>query len=328
LDVDSDTGELLDEQGDTGGREKQAQTARVKVPRQSGTRGYAKLQSDELLRLKNALGIDDADEQEDQESDDEGDEYEEVKDKEEKVKNAGWSEEDEDEEEQVAKGAGAGRVDVAKVEAEQGQGDAWPSDSSVAGDLGSVGDEGGAGAGVEVEMSSVTDLVALLEPGPAQPHQEQTGGAGAGPVTASPAAGDAAGDLGALLALRRTVAGLARLPGWKDLETHSKLGKCKGITIDEGGRVTRVGLRSKGLSGTLPVEVGQLTALEHFSVYDNQLSGMCVLVPVVAPDIPAVAFFFLKTDLIRAFYAGALPSFATCIALTNFQCYNNQFTGA
>ena len=45
------------------------------------------------------------------------------------------------------------------------------------------------------------------------------------------------------------------------------------------------------------------------------------------PDIPTVTFFFLKTDWIRAFYAGALPSFATCIALTNFECYNNQFTG-
>ena len=89
------------------------------------------------------------------------------------------------------------------------------------------------------------------------------------------------GDLGALLALLRTVGGLAQLPGWKDLETHRDLGRCEGITIDEGGRVTRVGLRSKRLPGTLPVEVGQLTALEHFNVYNNQLSGMCVLVPAV-----------------------------------------------
>ena len=48
----------------------------------------------------------------------------------------------------------------------------------------------------------------------------------------------------------------------------------------------------------------------------------------VVPNIPAVVFCFLNTDLIRAFYAGALPSFATCIALTSFLCYNNQFTGA
>ena len=46
------------------------------------------------------------------------------------------------------------------------------------------------------------------------------------------------------------------------------------------------------------------------------------------PDILTVVFCFLKTDLIRACYAGALPSFATCIALEDFQCWNNQFTGA
>ena len=49
---------------------------------------------------------------------------------------------------------------------------------------------------------------------------------------------------------------------------------------------------------------------------------------IVVPDIPAVTFFFLKTDLIRAFYAGALPSFAECKQLRWFWCFNNQFTGA
>ena len=48
----------------------------------------------------------------------------------------------------------------------------------------------------------------------------------------------------------------------------------------------------------------------------------------MCPDIPAVVFFFLKTDLIRAFHAGALPSFAECKQLTVFMCNNNQFSGA
>ena len=47
----------------------------------------------------------------------------------------------------------------------------------------------------------------------------------------------------------------------------------------------------------------------------------------VFADILTVAFFFLKTDLIRAFYAGALPSFAECKQLTQLDCENNQFTG-
>ena len=47
----------------------------------------------------------------------------------------------------------------------------------------------------------------------------------------------------------------------------------------------------------------------------------------VLPDILTVVFFFLKTDLIRAFYAGALPSFAECKQLRKFWCDSNQFTG-
>jgi hypothetical protein len=38
-------------------------------------------------------------------------------------------------------------------------------------------------------------------------------------------------------------------------------------------------------------------------------------------------FCLLKTDLIRAFYAGALPSFAECKQLTEFLCEENQFAG-
>ena len=48
---------------------------------------------------------------------------------------------------------------------------------------------------------------------------------------------------------------------------------------------------------------------------------------VSLPDIPAVTFFFLKTDLIRACYAGALPSFAECKQLAYFDCGQNKFTG-
>jgi hypothetical protein len=39
-------------------------------------------------------------------------------------------------------------------------------------------------------------------------------------------------------------------------------------------------------------------------------------------------FCLLNSDLIRACYAGALPSFAECKQLTTFYCEHNQFTGA
>ena len=44
--------------------------------------------------------------------------------------------------------------------------------------------------------------------------------------------------------------------------------------------------------------------------------------------LQTVVFCFLKTDMIRAFYAGALPSFTECKKLANFYCHENQFTGA
>ena len=49
-------------------------------------------------------------------------------------------------------------------------------------------------------------------------------------------------------------------------------------------------------------------------------------IQIVLPVLQTVVFFFLKTDLIRAFYAGALPSFAECKQLTTFDCGGNQFS--
>ena len=59
----------------------------------------------------------------------------------------------------------------------------------------------------------------------------------------------------------------------------------------------------------------------------RESTGVCFNDRCVCSDIPAVAFFFLKTDWIRAFYAGALPSFAECNQLIYLNCYGNEFTG-
>ena len=67
--------------------------------------------------------------------------------------------------------------------------------------------------------------------------------------------------------------------------------------------------------------VGLRSSLDQVSPYYSSRTAVC-------PDIPTVAFFFLKTDLIRAFYTGALPSFAECKQLRMFKCYKNQFSGA
>ena len=49
---------------------------------------------------------------------------------------------------------------------------------------------------------------------------------------------------------------------------------------------------------------------------------------VSVPTHPLLRSVFLKTDWIRAFYAGALPSFAECKQLKYFKCsVGNKFTG-
>jgi hypothetical protein len=83
-------------------------------------------------------------------------------------------------------------------------------------------------------------------------------------------------------------------------------------------------------AGALP-SFAECKQLFRFNCDNNQFSGAYSRVSMdrsVVPDIPAVVFFFLKTDLIRACYAGVLPSFAECKLLTNFWCSNNQFSGA
>jgi hypothetical protein len=82
-------------------------------------------------------------------------------------------------------------------------------------------------------------------------------------------------------------------------------------------------------AGALP-SFAECKQLRNFYCFKNQFTGAYSRVStdrIVVPDIPAVVFFFLKTDSIRAFYAGALPSFAECKQLTEFICGGNKFNG-
>ena len=57
-----------------------------------------------------------------------------------------------------------------------------------------------------------------------------------------------ASDVDALLAIRDAITGLEKLRGWSDLSTHRDPRKCEGVTV-KGGRVTKLNLHLKGLSG-------------------------------------------------------------------------------
>jgi Leucine-rich repeat (LRR) protein len=175
--------------------------------------------------------------------------------------------------------------------------------------------------------------------------------------------GSLAYDVTALLALRRALVGLNELEGWSDLETHRDPSTCKGVTVT-GGRVTELNINSKGLSGSLPSEVGLLTALERFDCSRNTISGRlpsfatcvalkwlncfdngctgplpsfaaCVALKILSCGengfSECLPSFATCTALERLHcnknkFSGKLPSFATCVALTQFGCGGNAFT--
>ena len=69
-------------------------------------------------------------------------------------------------------------------------------------------------------------------------------------------------------------------------------------------------LCSNAASATASTTVGLRPSLDQISLYYSFRQ----FPELYAPDMQTVVFFLLKTDLIHAFYAGVLPSFATCIS--------------
>ena len=55
--------------------------------------------------------------------------------------------------------------------------------------------------------------------------------------------------------------------------TDQALSSWSGVTTNSDGLVTRLVLNNNGLTGTLPTELGDLTALEYLDLRDNALSG-------------------------------------------------------
>ena len=83
---------------------------------------------------------------------------------------------------------------------------------------------------------------------------------------------DAAHDRAALEALYDATGGA----GWSDntnWNTSAPLGEWYGVTIDTGGRVTRLNLFNNGLAGSLPPALGNLVNLESLRLDYNELTG-------------------------------------------------------
>lgn len=105
-------------------------------------------------------------------------------------------------------------------------------------------------------------------------------GAGMARITAAAGTASASATVTVILEPDRlALIALYEATGGEDWDNNSQwlseapLGNWFGVETDVDGRVTDLNLRFNGLSGTLPPEIGDLTALRALSLHYNRLSG-------------------------------------------------------
>ena len=151
---------------------------------------------------------------------------------------------------------------------------------------------------------------------------------GAATITAT--SGSAAGsseitvespDRAALLALYEAAAGGR---GWANRDnwlTDAPLAEWHGIETDRVGRVVSLDLGENGLAGRIPVEIGDLAALERFVLTDNQLTGP---IPSEIGGLSNLTELLLAGNSLE----GAIPSEVGKLAkLESLELARNQMTG-
>jgi hypothetical protein len=80
----------------------------------------------------------------------------------------------------------------------------------------------------------------------------------------------------ALIEMRKSIRGLRKLRGWRDLAHDSDMNdlqRLEGIEISAEGRVIGLNLEKKGLSGQIPDSIKAFECLERLKVSNNRLSG-------------------------------------------------------
>ncbi|CAM9952982.1 unnamed protein product, partial [Ectocarpus sp. 13 AM-2016] len=77
-------------------------------------------------------------------------------------------------------------------------------------------------------------------------------------------------DREALVALFRSTGGA----GWwrrRNWDTDAAIATWHGVEVDHQGRVVKLHMTNNNLEGTIPKELGKLTALQELVLYDNHL---------------------------------------------------------
>jgi hypothetical protein len=106
--------------------------------------------------------------------------------------------------------------------------------------------------------------------------------------------------------------------GWM---TDADLGEWHGVTVDAEGRVTELYLGGNGLTGPLPSEVLQLSALQVLNLGDNQLTGP---IPAELGQLGTLTGLYLGENQL----SGPIPAeLGQLGALTDLQLFNNQLSG-
>ena len=127
---------------------------------------------------------------------------------------------------------------------------------------------------------------------------------------------DAASDRRALVALYNATGGA----NWKrsnNWNSHREFDQWEGVRTDADGRVTVLTLRDNNLSGTLPVALGDLTALQSLELGENGLTGS---LPAALSNLVNLQRLVLSHN---ADLSGPLPlKLTSLVNLTHFNFYD------
>ncbi|AQK63417.1 probable receptor protein kinase TMK1 precursor [Zea mays] len=151
-------------------------------------------------------------------------------------------------------------------------------------------------------------------------------------------------DVAAMRAVAKAL-GADKTLGWDVAGDPCSPKRWDGVSCDSSGRVTAIQVGARGLTGTLPPEVGDLTELTRLEVFDNKLSGPLPSLPGLSSLQVLLAhnssFASIPSDFFKGltgltavaidynpFASWSLPTdLAACASLANFSAVSANVSG-
>ncbi len=97
-------------------------------------------------------------------------------------------------------------------------------------------------------------------------------------------------DKNALIAFYNATDGANWTDPW---DLNADISTWKGVTVNTAGRVTELNLSNRGLNGTLPVEIGNLSELKRLFLHKNQLTG---IIPLEIKNLTNLTYLWLNSN--------------------------------